>query len=225
MYPLFCVLCRLFINMKHILIISATPHEIAPLSEQPGRLVPPAETLITGVGMVATAYTLGRHFADHTYDLVINAGIAGSFDKQIPLGTVLHIASDTFAELGAEDGTSFIPADQLGLGECTFSGFAPAAAPFLTDLPRVTGITVNCVHGHEPSIRSVRARLGATTESMEGAAVFFAARQAGIPVIQVRAVSNYVEKRNRDSWQIGTAVTNLNAWLAHFLEKINGQEP
>ena len=52
---------------------------------------------------------------------------------------------------------------------------------------------------------------------------FFAARQAGVPVIQIRAVSNYVEKRNRDNWQIDTAVTNLNGWLIRFLEKINGQ--
>lgn len=210
--------------MKNILIVSATAAEVAPLAEWVNRQVPGVDVLVTGVGMVATAYALGRHLTDHTYDLIINVGIAGSFDRQILPGTVLNIVSDTFSELGAEDGALFIPADQLGLGDCTFSGFAPLVEPFLPDLPRVRGITVNCVHGHEPTIRSVLTRFAATTESMEGAAVFFAARQAGIPVIQVRAVSNYVEKRNRDNWQIDTAVTNLNAWLIRFLEKINGQE-
>ena len=209
--------------MKNILIVSATAGEVAPLAEWVNCQVSGVDVLVTGVGMVATAYALGRHLADHTYDLLINAGIAGSFDRQIPPGTVLNIVSDTFSELGAEDGALFIPADQLGLGDCTFSGFAPLAEPFLPDLPRVRGVTVNCVHGHEPTIRSVLTRFGATTESMEGAAVFFAARQAGVPVIQIRAVSNYVEKRNRDNWQIDTAVTNLNGWLIRFLEKINGQ--
>jgi futalosine hydrolase len=210
--------------MKDILIVSATAAEVTPLAQWVNQQVPGVEVLVTGVGMVATAYTLGRHLADHTYDLIINAGIAGSFDRQIPPGTVLHIVSDTFSELGAEDGALFIPADQLGLADCTFSSFAPLAEPFLTDLPRVRGITVNCVHGHEPTIDAVLTRFGATTESMEGAAVFFAARQAGIPVIQIRAVSNYVEKRNRDNWQIDSAVTNLNAWLTGFLEKINAQK-
>src|SRR5690606_14761500 len=105
--------------------------------------------LITGVGMVATAYVLGHHLARRNYDLILNAGIAGSFDKQIPLGTVLNIVSDTLAELGAEDGPSFLSPEGLGLGDGTFHGSAPAAERLLDDLPRVGGITVNCVHGHE----------------------------------------------------------------------------
>jgi futalosine hydrolase len=54
--------------------------------------------------------------------------------------------------------------------------------------------------------------LNVQIESMEGAAFFYACRQAGVPCMQIRAVSNYVEKRNRDNWQIGLAVKNLNTF-------------
>jgi len=58
------------------------------------------------------------------------------------------------------------------------------------------------------------------TESMEGAAFFYACKQAGVPCLQIRAVSNYVEKRNRDAWQIGLAIKNLNSFAAEFLDRV-----
>ena len=77
------------------------------------------DILITGVGMVATAFALGRHLANNDYDLAINLGIAGSFDRNIALGEVLEITQDTFAELGAENDNEFLPIDQLGFGQGT----------------------------------------------------------------------------------------------------------
>ena len=62
-------------------------------------------------------------------------------------------------------------------------------------------------------------RLNPKIESMEGAAFFYACRKAGVPFIQIRAVSNYVEKRNRDAWQIGLAVKNLNTFALELLER------
>jgi futalosine hydrolase len=55
---------------------------------------------------------------------------------------------------------------------------------------------------------------------MEGAAFFYACREAGVPCLQIRAVSNYVEKRNRDAWQIGLAVKNLNTFAVELLERL-----
>jgi futalosine hydrolase len=39
-----------------------------------------------------------------------------------------------------------------------------------------------------------------------------------VPCIQIRAVSNYVEKRNRDGWNIGLAIKNLNTFAIEFLK-------
>jgi len=63
-------------------------------------------------------------------------------------------------------------------------------------------------------------RIQPQLESMEGAAFFYACTQAGVPCLQIRAVSNYVEKRNRDAWQIGLAIKNLNSFAAEFLERV-----
>lgn len=173
------------------------------------------DTLITGVGMVATAYALGKHLANNQYDLAINLGIAGSFDRNIRLGEVVEIIQDQFSELGAEDGEAFLTIDQLGFGEGAFSSTFKLPDSF--DLKKVSAITVNTIHGNEASIQNLH--LSAEIESMEGAAFFYACKQAGLPCIQIRAVSNYVERRNRDAWQIGLAIKNLNTFVSELFTR------
>ena len=83
------------------------------------------------------------------------------------------------------------------------------------------GITVNKVHGNAQSIEKTIQLHQPQTESMEGAAVFYACQQLNIPAMQIRSISNYVEPRNRESWQIGLAVKNLNDWLIEFINKFS----
>ncbi|QNN41907.1 futalosine hydrolase [Pedobacter roseus] len=174
------------------------------------------DLLITGVGMVATAFALGKHLS-HQYNLVVNFGIAGSFDKSIALGTVLNITEDTFAELGAENGDEFLTITDLGFGENHYT----AKTQRKVGLPLAKGITMNCVTGSEKSIRNLIERLNPTTESMEGAAVFYAAKQLNIDCLQIRSVSNYVEPRNKENWKIGLAIKNLNDWAIAFIGEMN----
>jgi futalosine hydrolase len=177
--------------------------------------------LITGVGMVATAFALGRHLANNNYDLVVNLGIAGSFDRSIALGDVLEITTDTFAELGAEDDNDFLSIEKLGFGESTYypsaklSNFYNLSNTF--NLKTANAITVNTVHGNNASIKKVVDRLNPQLESMEGASFFYACQQMNAPCMQIRAVSNYVEKRNRENWNIGLAIKNLNTFAIEFL--------
>ena len=169
------------------------------------------DLLITGVGMTATAFSLGKNLK-RDYDLVLNVGIAGSFDLNIPLGSLVNIVSDTFAELGAEDKDTFISIDELGFGKSSYvSSFDYDA------LPKVNSITVNKVHGNQQSILKLQSRLKVQTESMEGAAVFYACEQLNIPCLQIRAISNYVEPRAKENWQIGLAIKNLNNWIINFI--------
>ncbi|WP_448702033.1 futalosine hydrolase [Mucilaginibacter sp. AW1-3] len=197
-----------------ILIVAATADEIKPLTDHFGNNVPFA-VLITGVGMVATAFALGRHLANNRYDLAINLGIAGSFDRTIALGDVVEITEDRMAELGAQDDEQFIPIETLGFGESCFN-----ATNAITQLKQVKAITVNTVHGHQDSIAKISHRLQPQLESMEGAAFFYACKQAGVACAQIRAVSNYVEKRNRDAWKIGPAIKNLNTFAVDLLQQL-----
>lgn len=185
--------------------------------------------LTTGVGMVATAFALGRHLAVNQYDLAINLGIAGSFDRDIPLGEVVEITMDTIAELGAEDDEAFLPIDKMGFGEGTFYPTTTLSTLYNAsnnsntfNLSTATAITVNTVHGNEASIEKIAERLKPELESMEGAAFFYACREVNVPCLQIRAVSNYVEKRNRDNWKIGLAIKNLNTFAVELVGKLIG---
>ena len=170
------------------------------------------DTLITGVGMTATAFALGKYLDKNNYSLILNVGIAGSFDQNIPLGSLVNIATDIFSELGAEDHNNFISIDELGFGKSNFN----ASYPY-QELPKVKGITVNKVHGNEQSIAEIKNRYNPQTESMEGAAVFYACNMSNIPCMQIRSISNYVEPRNKENWQISLAIKNLNDWIINFI--------
>jgi futalosine hydrolase len=180
------------------------------------------DVLITGVGMVATSFRLGRVLLSNNYDRIINAGIAGSFDKSIPLGTVVEIVEDQFSEMGAEDGAKFIPLSDLdfplddALPE-TITDFINRQGAWDLSYPKLRAITVNTVHGSEDRIKITKHRFNPQVESMEGAAFFYACKMADVSCIQIRAISNYVERRNRASWDIPGAVKNLNQEIMKLL--------
>ncbi|MGL4596652.1 MAG: futalosine hydrolase [Bacteroidia bacterium] len=186
------------------------------------------DVLMTGVGAVATTYHLTRQLLTKKYDAVFNLGICGSFDSAFALGKVLHITTDCFADMGAEDGESFLSAFDLNLVGANEVPFARKlllnenfpASPALQALPRVTGITVNTVSGKQTTIDVLKKRHQPQTESMEGAAFFYTCMLEKIPCAQIRAVSNYVEPRNRDAWQMGLAIKNLNEYALLLLENI-----
>ena len=206
--------------MMQILIVAATQAEIEPLLSH-FTTKRPFDVLITGVGMVATAYAMGRQLGVKKYDVVINLGIAGSFDRSIDLGEVVEIVHDSLSELGAENDTEFIPIQDLGFGESVYGStkqLADISNSF--DLKKVNAITVNTVHGNDASIAKIVQSLNPQLESMEGAAFFYACRQMGVPGLQIRAVSNYVEKRNRDNWKIGLAVKNLNNFAIQLISSV-----
>ncbi|MBC7744404.1 MAG: futalosine hydrolase [Flavobacterium sp.] len=218
-----------------ILLVTATSSEIEPFSALFNSQSPTIKfedfeitSLNTGVGMVATAFSLGNHLATARYDLAINAGIAGSFDFNLNIGEVVQVTEDVFAEQGAEDGEGFISIKELGYGENIQFALNVNEQNTEIDLPllrsnallkikKVKAITVNRVHGNELSIAKTLSRFSAQIESMEGAAFFYACNKSKTPCLQIRSISNYVERRNKENWNIGLAVKNLNDFLRDFL--------
>lgn len=196
------------------MVVAATHAEIAPS-------IPVLEKhnipyLITGVGMVATAHGLTRALCAHSVTYILNVGIAGSFSKELELGSLVEVARDSLVELGAEDRGQFRTIEELGFGRSCWN--AHSVNGLDTGLTKVDGITVNTVHGNKESIEQILTRYpGIMTESMEGAAVFYVCAEEEMPCLQVRAISNYVEPRDRNRWNIPLAVQNLNAWLMEFL--------
>lgn len=204
-----------------ILLVAATYQEIEPFithyapkfnADKPLKIGKnEVKILITGVGMVATAFALGKAFEQGKYDLALNVGIAGSFYRNIKMGQLVEVREDIFSELGAEDDEEFISLEQMEMGEVEF--MASDKIKVRESFRKVTAITVNTVHGNEESIADIRERVNPTIETMEGAAFFYACEEAETEALQVRCISNYVEKRNRDNWNLTLAVKNLNDWL------------
>jgi futalosine hydrolase len=185
------------------------------------------DVLITGVGIHATAFYLGKYLSKK-YDFALNVGIAGSFNRNLEIGSVVNVYNDCFAEMGAEDGTEFLSVFDLGLigkNEFPFNNGMienkwDLTHPIIDKLPKVNGITVNKVHGNEDSIAKVFQLFHPITESMEGAAFLYACRIENIPCLQLRSISNYVEKRNREAWNIPLALQNLHKTIFSIYETI-----
>ncbi|HEY6160847.1 MAG TPA: futalosine hydrolase [Bacteroidia bacterium] len=208
-----------------LLIASATQAEVAPLLEKlsakkvnegnifkADRKNISVDIMITGVGMVATAFAMGKYFGENSCDAALNLGLAGSFNRAIELGSVVNIVQDHFAEIGAEDDEKFLSLKEMNLeGEAGVMNENEFRNPVLELIPKVCGITVNTVHGNEKSIEKVFAHFHPDTESMEGAAFLYACKRQNMACAQVRAISNYVEKRNRAAWNIPVALEKLNS--------------
>lgn len=216
-----------------ILIVAATKFEIVPLLERMGVNKPSEgrvisvdfkeheiDFLITGIGMVATAYHTGK-VLNESYDAAFNIGICGSFSRNIEIGSVVNVYDDRFSELGAEDDGDILTLEELNLnGVSRIENLSGALHPLIEALPKVSGITVNTSHGNEDSIKKVYNKFHPYTESMEGAAFMFVCEQENIPYVQIRAVSNYVEKRNREAWNIPLAIVNLNKQVFEIIEQL-----
>ncbi len=180
-----------------ILIVTATKAEI----EQ--ERFPNCELLITGVGMMNTAISLTQQLSHNNYDLVINMGVAGSFSDDLKIGDVVEVVEDTFSELGYEEAEGFAEFTEFELKN-TFTNQAK------TQLSKANSITVNTVHGNEESIAAITERLQPDIESMEGAGVFQLCEEFNVPCMQIRAISNRVEHRDKNNWNIPLAIHNLN---------------
>lgn len=222
-----------------ILITSATPFEIEPLSQHlESNFWPHSNThfqkenlevhlLVAGVGMALTAFNLGSLFARQRFDLAINAGIAGAFNRQLKIGDVVNVTAERFADLGVEEANgAFTDVYELGLLDGDVHPFTdgwllnPSTDGF-GFLPQCKGLTINKVHGFQPSIDAVLGKYGADVESMEGSAFFMACLMAGVPFLQIRSISNYVEPRNRAGWDLPFAINNLNNVLIPLLESLS----
>lgn len=225
----------------HILLVTATPFEIAPLRAQLTPLDPSEQTglprfrsgaliveiLTTGVGLPLTAFALGSVLARQKYDLALQAGVAGALDPELAMTQVVGVGSERFADLGVEEAdgrfTSVFELGLIGADESPFhEGRLWINTPPTGDWPLVHAISVNRVHGYGPSIVQLRKREAkAQIETMEGAAFFYACLRYGQPFQALRSISNEVEPRQREKWQLAEAIQTLNVALRQLLDKLN----
>ena len=210
-----------------LLIVSATLAEIQIFASTPYQGAHEIDTLVTGVGMMATTYVLAKHLQTNPYDLVLQVGVGGNFNENISLGAVVFISSDRYGDLGTEDHNEFLDIFQLGLLKPNDTPHSNGLllTPLLPihdklNLPHANAITVNSVSGSERTIKLREEKYGCDVESMEGAAFHFVCLREKVPFAQVRAISNYVTPRDKSQWKMKEAIINLNNWLIGFIERL-----
>jgi futalosine hydrolase len=173
--------------------------------------------VISGIGTVATTFVLTRELSGKHYDLAINIGIAGSYQNHIPIGEVVRVESDEFADWGIETPqgiNTLFEENLIQLDEkpfqngCIANNLRTNIEEYEALLP-VKAITANVSHGAQPTIEWLRKCFAPDIETMEGAAFFYVVRLMQVQGIQIRSISNFVEPRNRSSWNIPLAVNNL----------------
>ena len=186
------------------------------------------DVLATGIGLVFTTFHLCKTLNSEKYDLVINTGIAGSFKREIEIGEVVHVVQEEFADLGIEGSSMFKTLFELGFadkneipfkdGKLMHRGFD---SRYIGGLKKVSGISSNTAHGNQKSINFLKEKFEADIETMEGAAFFYVCLQEEVNFVQIRAISNYVEPRNKEGWDIPLALDNLGGFLVKLINCIN----
>lgn len=158
----------------------------------------------------------------------------GRYRRRVPSRGArrLLVLADTIvaADLGAETADGFLPVTELGFG--TVTHHPPRS--LVQQAVEATGgragavLTVSTVTGTASRAAALRARHPrALAEAMEGFGVAEAAAAHGVPVLEIRAVSNPVGPRDRAAWRIGEALAALTTAfgkLAPVLESWNPHE-
>lgn len=176
-------------------------------------------------GIFSMSWLLTTQLMKQNYDLVINAGICGSFkDKYLP-GSILRVRRDMFADIGVHAEGGFSDLFDLGLIR---QDSHPFFEKFLFDSPgeyqkifenlvTVKAVTVNQV----PLEENIRGKLekiyDPDIETMEGAAFFYVCAKMYANYVQLRAVSNYTDERDKSNWETNKALMNLGIFLKEMI--------
>ena len=145
--------------------------------------------LVCGIGPVEAAISTATAIATERPAAILHVGIAGARAASgIALGSLIVGTASRYADLrvGLEWAPSEITADVALV--------AAVRRVVPTALERMIGTS---------------ARIGGTrdcdVEAMEGFAVLRAAAHAGIPGIEIRAISNQIEESDRSRWRFDDA--------------------
>ena len=195
-----------------LLVCAATPMELATFG-------PFGSTFLTGVGIPpALAQTLSAA-GQLRPKRILNIGIAGAYPNSgLSIGDIVVGRSEVYGDVGF--GLPEAPGFQY-IGESEWGAFYKMPLPLtqFAELPAAhfgNGCTVNTCTGTEAVGRLRETLFDADFETMEGAAVAQAGQTLGIPVCEIRAISNFASTRDMRPENIRLALAHLTAYFAQM---------
>lgn len=190
---------------------------------------------LTGIGAVNACYCVTKEIWNATvegkpYDLVINIGIAGSYDlDEFPIASAAVISREYFGDLGFETDKGFADLFRCGIiGKDEFPYTDGALARQLLPYSNIedaisryksgVGVTIQCITGDISRVEELKRLYTPHIESMEGAAVYYAALMEGVPCFEIRTVSNVVGERDSRKWKTMEALETLENCCREIFE-------
>ena len=176
------------------------------------------DVVTSGVGPVASSIATSCALRNG-YDLAVSAGIGGGFGAAAP-GDVVLADTVVHADLGAQTPDGFTSMAELGWARVRFQTDQMLLATLRVRTKSLVGavLTVSTVTGSRQRAEELTAEHpDALAEGMEGVGVYQAAARCQVPFAEVRAISNPVGPRDRDSWQVQGALKALTAAFTELL--------
>jgi futalosine hydrolase len=175
-----------------VLVVAATDRELA--------FVRDAETFCCGIGPVEAALQTAHALAERRVDAVLHIGIAGARGIEPP---ALVLGSES-VYCDVIDPSSALPRVERIEPDAAFLARVRTALPEAWLLPIATS-----------------GRVGGGTacdvEAMEGFAVLRACALAGVPAVELRAISNAPDEVDRGAWRFDDAFAALGDAVARVL--------
>lgn len=181
-----------------------------------------ADVLVCGIGPGAAAATTATGLALGAYEVALSLGICGAFRGTAVPGDLVVATELVAADLGADSTDGFLSTSALGWAD-DVAGVDPelvtAAVARLGEAVTGPVVTVSTVTGTRARADLLAERYGPVGEAMEGWGVLEGARPYGLPVLEVRAVSNLVGDRDTSTWDLPAAFAALTRAGSLLLEE------
>ena len=182
---------------------------------------------VTGVGLMPSTYAIMQLIGSVKPDLVIQLGIAGSFDPSLMLGTAVTVRREIVADMGVFETDGYHDIFDLGLSEKNMPPLEQGAIVNHHDhliaaaaLPDVSAVSVNEISSNPYKIHLFANTYKADIESMEGAALHYVCALQQIPFIQIRGISNLVGERDKTKWKIHESLLAATNACINIITKI-----
>lgn len=190
--------------------------------------------VVSGMGKTNAAHAATVLIERFSPGLVILFGVGGAYPSSgLEVGDVAVAEKEVYGDEGFQRGNRFHGTECIGIpllkrGRKRYFNEFPLdrklsrktleSARLVTKTAAGTFVTVSTCTGTKARALELEKRLGAICENMEGAAVAHVCAIYGIPMIEIRGISNIVENRDKDRWNVTLAAEHCQEVVLNVLK-------